>query len=93
MSSIAESVELWFDSEAAATLCDVFLSSSELIRGDLRSTGDGVGESVPVQLSLRFLTGICDWSLCLCSGVKPAVSCSDSAGDVATLEAAETGKV
>lgn len=80
-------------SEAADELCFRFLSSSELIRGDLRSTGDGMGESVPVQLSLRFFTGICDWSLFLCGGVKPAVSCSESAGDVATLEAVETGKV
>lgn len=88
-----ESVEARVESEAAEELRLVLLSSSELTRGDLRSTGDGVGESVPVQLSLRFLTGMCDWSLCLCGGVKPAVSCSESAGDVATLEAAETGDV
>lgn len=52
------SVEFWFgsnsDDEGRLPPCFVLFSSSALTRGDLRSTGEGVGESVPVQLSLRF---------------------------------------
>lgn len=39
------------------------------------------------------LTGICNWSLCLCGGVNPAMLCRECEGDAATLEAAEAGKV
>lgn len=42
------------------------LFSSELMRGHLTNTGEGMGESVLVQLSLRFYKmntrGICIWS-------------------------------
>lgn len=37
------------------------------------------------------LTGMCNWSLCLCGGVELKVSWRERAGDEATLEAAETG--
>lgn len=57
----ATSGETWFASDASdrgrpwlSSWPSLALFSSGPMRGDLRSTGEGVGESVPVQLSRRF---------------------------------------